>query len=374
MKHISVLIKPASSLCNMTCRYCFYADIVSHREVPSYGKMRPEITVKMIENIYFDLDDGDHLTIAFQGGEPTVAGLRYFKHLDEVVKKQEKKVTVHYSLQTNGTLIDEAWCEFLREKEFLVGLSIDGYGEAHDSNRLDYRGDPTFERVLHTKNLFDSYGIEYNILCVLTQQIAYEPEKVFNFLMEEEIEFIQFIPCLDDLNAQDYSEFALTPEGFAYFYKQLFDMWLEELETGHYISVKLFDDIVNLFVRRQVTACGMIGNCSVQYVIEADGSVFPCDFYCLDEYKLGHITEKTLRELFNQQPAITFLNNQKESPSYCLSCPFKAMCNGGCRRMKDAMYVNRDNDFCGYQNVLNKIVPKINNILDGVTAISESTF
>lgn len=374
MKHISVLIKPASSLCNMTCRYCFYADVVSHREVPSYGKMRPETTAKMIENIYADLNDGDHLTLAFQGGEPTIAGLRYYKHLDEMVQKQQKKVTVHYSIQTNGTLINEAWCEFLQEKQFLVGLSIDGYGEAHDSNRLDYRGDPTFARVLHTKKIFDTYEIEYNILCVLTQQLAYEPEKVFRFLIEEKIDYIQFIPCLDDLDAQAYSEFALTPAGFAHFYERLFEMWLAELEAGHYISIKLFDDIVNLFVRRQVTACGILGNCSIQYVIEGDGSVYPCDFYCLDDYKLGNITEQTLRELFNQQPAKAFLNCQKELPSYCDACPFKALCHGGCRRMKDAMYVNDENNFCGYQKVLKKVVPKIGNILDGITAISESTF
>lgn len=112
MKHISVLIKPASALCNMKCKYCFYANTSSLREVRSFGKMRPHVTEKMINHIYEDLDNGDELTLAFQGGEPTIAGLRYFRHLTEIVNKQQKNVTVHYSLQTNGTLIDEEWCGF----------------------------------------------------------------------------------------------------------------------------------------------------------------------------------------------------------------------------------------------------------------------
>ncbi len=361
MKHISVLIKPASSLCNLRCSYCFYANVSSLREVRSFGKMKEEVTEKMIENIYADLEDGDQLTLAFQGGEPTMAGLNYFRTVIRLVAQQQKQVQVHYAIQTNGTIINEKWCAFLKEHDFLVGLSIDGHPLYHDLNRVDPKGRGTFQRALQTKQLFDHFEIDYNVLCVLTNPLAKEAKKVFRFLKEQKIDFVQFIPCLDDLDAKERNSYALTPKRFAGFYHQLLQLWLQELAEGHYISIKLFDDLLNLLIKRQVTACGILGNCQVQYVIEADGSVYPCDFYVLDEYRMGYIQEQTLRQLFEQDIAKTFLCERPEMPTKCLSCPFQKMCRGGCKRMKDAIYV--DGDYCGYQQLLQEFVPQIDRIL-----------
>ena len=202
MKHISVLIKPASSICNLRCSYCFYANVSSLREVRSFGKMKEEVTERMIENIYADLEDGDQLTLAFQGGEPTMAGLNYFRTVIRLVAQQQKQVQVHYAIQTNGTIINEKWCAFLKEHDFLVGLSIDGHPLYHDLNRVDPKGRGTFQRVLQTKQLFDHFEIDYNVLCVLTNPLAKEAKKVFRFLKEQQIDFVQFIPCLDDLDAK----------------------------------------------------------------------------------------------------------------------------------------------------------------------------
>lgn len=356
MKHISVLIKPASSLCNIRCKYCFYANVSSLREVRSFGKMKIDVLEKMIENIYIDLEDGDTLTLAFQGGEPTLAGLAYFKKVVATIQLQDKKVTVHYALQTNGTMINERWCQFLMENDFLVGLSLDGRSDSHNSNRIDAQGKGTFGRVLQTKQLFDRYNIKYNVLCVLTNQLARSPKKVFAFLLENQIRYVQFIPCLDELDAEEKSYYALTPERFASFYQTVFSLWLQEYRRGNYISVKLFDDIYHLFTKGIVGACGMLGNCQVQYVIEADGSVYPCDFYVLDEYRMGYITDSTLKELFEQPVAKEFLCEKSEMKQTCLSCPFRKACNGGCKRMKDTVYVNKKDDFCGYQAVLKQVV------------------
>lgn len=218
MKHISVLIKPASSLCNLRCSYCFYANVSSLREVRSFGKMKEEVTDKMIENIYADLEDGDQLTLAFQGGEPTMAGLNYFRKVTQLVDQQQKQVQVHYAIQTNGTMINEKWCAFLKEHDFLVGLSIDGHPLYHDLHRVDPKGRGTFQRVLQTKQLFDHFEIGYNVLCVLTNPLAKEAKKVFRFLKEQKIDFVQFIPCLDDLDAKERNSYALTPKRFAGFY------------------------------------------------------------------------------------------------------------------------------------------------------------
>ena len=168
MKQISVLIKPASSLCNIRCKYCFYANVSALREVRSFGKMTLEVAEKMITNIFQDLADGDVLTLAFQGGEPTLAGLSYFEHIVALVVAQVKQIDVHYTIQTNGMVINEQWCRFLKANNFLVGLSIDGHPLYHDLNRIDPKGSGTFHRVMLTKQLFDTYDIDYNVLCVLT--------------------------------------------------------------------------------------------------------------------------------------------------------------------------------------------------------------
>lgn len=369
MKHISVLVKPASSLCNLRCKYCFYANVSSLREVQSYGRMKTAVAEKMIANIFVDLEDGDTLSLAFQGGEPTLAGLGYFKRIVTLIESQEKSVTVNYALQTNGILINRQWCQFLQKNHFLVGLSIDGHPLYHDLNRVDPRGRGTFQKVLQTKELFDEYQIDYNVLCVLTNPLAKEAKKVFQFIKEQKIDFIQFIPCLDDLDATEKSPYALTPKRFANFYHQMFKIWLAELQQGRYISIKLFDDIINLLVNRQVTACGILGNCQVQYVIEADGSVYPCDFFVLDEYRMGYIQEKSLRQLFEQEIARDFLCSRKSLPPKCHSCPFKDICRGGCKRMKDAMYVDEQDDFCGYQSLLKEFIPQIPHILRLVEAV-----
>lgn len=363
MKHISVLMKPASSLCNLRCKYCFYANVSSLREVRSFGRMKSEVASKMIENIFVDLEDGDQLTLAFQGGEPTLAGLGYFEKIVSLVAEQKKAVTVHYSLQTNGTLINDSWCRFLKQHDFLVGLSIDGNPLYHDLNRLDTKGRGTFHKVLLTKRMFDAYGIAYNVLCVLTNPLAKEAKKVFRFLKDEKIDYVQFIPCLDDLDADSKSSYALTPKRFGAFYKQLLSLWLAEFEACNYISIKLFEDILNLFVGGQATACGILGNCQVQYVIEADGSVYPCDFYVLDEYRMGYIQEQTLRELFEQDISHKFVCEKLAAAAYCADCPFRTMCNGGCKRMKDAMYVDGGGRYCGYADLLKAFLPQVEHLL-----------
>lgn len=366
VKHISVLIKPASSLCNLRCKYCFYANVSSLREVRSYGRMKKEVAEKMIHNIFVDLADGDELTLAFQGGEPTLVGLKYYKEIIALINRQTKNIKVHYAMQTNGILINSQWCEFLKENNFLVGLSIDGLPAYHDQNRVDNLGRGTFQKVLQTKMLFDKFEIEYNILCVLTNQLAKEAKQVFSFLKKESIKFIQFIPCLDDLNATASSYYSLTPDNFSLFYQELLQLWLKELTNGNYISVKLFDDIINLLVNQQLTACGILGNCQVQYVIEADGSVYPCDFYVLDEYRMGYIQDETLKQLFEKEITATFLCTPDQLVVQCQNCEVKKFCRGGCKRMKNAMYVDEKSNRCGYKELLLALIPQIPQILEEV--------
>lgn len=364
MKQLAVLIKPASSACDMRCKYCFYHDISTHREVKSFGKMKQDVMEKIIDQTFVDLNDGDTMTFAFQGGEPTLAGLSYFENFVAYVNRhltnrhstcKKKNVTIKYALQTNGLTIDEQWCSFLSENEFLVGLSIDGPKPFHDENRHDHKHLGTHKRIMKTKGLFDRYQVEYNVLCVLTKQIARHPQKIFNFLLKENIKYVQFIPCLDELDCKSKSLFALEPEEFASFYHLIFKLWKQALDQGNYISIKLFDDIIYFLRTGQAVACGMLGKCQSQYVIEADGSTYPCDFYVLDNYKMGNLTEVTISEMRVSAELMTFLHDDpRDHAEFCNKCPFLQMCFGGCKRMKNCMYVNEAQTFCGYQSFLNK--------------------
>ena len=358
MKRLSLLIKPASSLCNMRCRYCFYHDISRHREIPSYGIMSRETTEKIIGNIHRDLDEGDEITIAFQGGEPAMAGLPWFENFVASMG-QKQKVKIIYALQTNGLLIDEAWAEFLGKNGFLTGLSIDANAGLHNSIRLDTRGRGTFERCLKTKALLDKHKVEYNILCVLTNELASDPDKVWRFILSEEIRFIQFIPCLEGFDEKGASPFALRPARFASFYVRLFYRWAKELEKGSYYSIKLFDDTASFFFRGIPSSCGIDGRCRPQYVVEADAGVYPCDFYALDEHNAGKLTDHTLRELFESPVMQAFLLEKRTLPPICQSCQYLKYCNGGCRRMNRAMYFGNvgtisQGAICGYKMFLDK--------------------
>lgn len=353
MKHFSLMIKPASALCNLRCQYCFYADVAASRQVLSYGIMDDPTATAVVANLFAAVEEGDAVTIAFQGGEPTLAGLSYFRHFVRQVQARKGNVRVSYALQTNGMALDEEWCAFLARNNFLVGLSLDGYAEIHNRFRLDANGKGTFAPVLAAKHLMDRTGVEYNVLCTLTNELARHPQKVWSFILDENVQYIQFTPCLGKLESGE-DPWALRPQRFHSFYTGLFPFWKEALCNNRYISVKLFDDIVNLFVRREVTSCGLDGRCQMQHVVEGDGSVFPCDFYVLDEYSGGNLARLTWREADEQLVATGFLNSRKHLPGACTGCRYLVVCQGGCKRMEKAMYVD-ETGFCGYRSLLDDI-------------------
>ncbi len=363
MKHFSLMIKPASALCNMRCRYCFYADVSSLREVRSFGMMQPEVAEGIIARVYETLEDGDAVSFAFQGGEPTLAGLAYFEHFVAAVAQQTKKITVHYALQTNGLLLDDAWCAFLAKHNFLVGVSMDGAAAMHDENRIDAEGKGTFSRVMAAKNRLEKFGVEYNILWVLTNHHARYPQKVWNFLRAQNIKYVQFIPCLAELNATAPSAYALTPQRFASFYTQLFTLWVQAFDKGEYISVKFFDDVFNLLMKHSVTACGFTGQCQAQYVVEADGSVYPCDFYVLDEWRMGFLHETTPDVLAETDTVQRFLQRPRTDSALCQSCRYHNFCGGGCPRMKNSVYLAQEENFCGYRTFLDDCAAEIERVI-----------
>jgi len=363
--HISLLLKPVSSMCNMRCRYCFYSDISSIRDTHSYGIMPDDKKEKILDNIFFNSGSIEKITFAFQGGEPTLAGLSWFRHFIKCVDERKKNINVNYVIQTNGILLDDSWCEFFTENNFLVGLSIDVSRSYHDRNRLFPDGSGTFNVCMKSKNLLDKKNVEYNILCVLTNSLAKDPERAWSFIVNENIRYIQFIPCLEPLrnalNQKELSGNTLRPAFFAKFYISLLPRWIKEFEKGNYYSIKLFDDTINYFFKGLPTSCGIDGFCRNQYVVEADGSVYPCDFYAFDKYKTGNLCESGIGELSDSENAEFFLSEKPELPKICKSCSFFKMCRGGCKRMRNVMYAESSDILCGFKFFLEKCLKPLEN-------------
>ena len=227
-EHLSLLIKPASSLCNLRCRYCFYHDLADNRVIDSYGLMKNETTDILIENAVNAAEKS--IIFAFQGGEPSLAGLDYFRYFTDKVKDtisdSGKKLQVNYSIQTNGIKIDEEFAKFLKEHDFLVGLSLDGVKDVNDFFRIDAKNDGTHGRIIKTAELFDKIKVEYNILTVITAQTAKHIEKIYNFYKNCGFLYLQFIPCLEPLGNTQFTEvYSLTPELYEKFLIHLFRLW-----------------------------------------------------------------------------------------------------------------------------------------------------
>ncbi len=358
MKNITIMIKPASSLCNMRCRYCFYEDVSEKRKDASLGIMTQENVQEILSNIFCDMEKGDTVSFLFQGGEPTLAGLEYYKSFAEEVQVLKGDVKVNYALQTNGLNLDKEWCIFFRDNGFLIGLSLDMLAEIHNDCRIDASKEGTYTRVKKAQKLMDKYGVEYNILSVLTEKMANRPDDVWEYICKENIRYIQFIPCLGELDGTE-SSYRLKPEGFAFFYTKLFSLWSEAFERGEYYSIKLFDDLICLLADGSRNACGITGRCVPQLVVEADGSVYPCDFYALDEYCIGNLAKENVQTILRNSLIAEFGKAGNKELGICKSCPYVNMCHGGCKRMRREVCGDIDADKCGYREFLDRSIHKL---------------
>lgn len=332
MPPLSILLKPASSACNLNCSYCFYADEARARAVPDRGVMPEAVSRALIEKAA--LAGEGTVSFLFQGGEPTLAGLDFFRafaaHVGETFPRSLK---ARYAIQTNGTLLDQDWCRFFRENRFLVGLSLDGTQACHDRFRRDRAGNGTYDRALGAARLLERAGVEYNVLTVVTGRLARDPGGVFASLCQQGFRFQQYIPCLEPLGRTwDQAGCSLSPEEYGAFLKALFDLWYQELERGRYWSIRLFDNLVWMLAGGPPELCSMAGRCSRQYMVEADGDVYPCDFYGLDTFRLGNILQNAWAELDEARDRLGFIQSSFPVPEECRRCRWYPLCRNGCRR------------------------------------------
>lgn len=349
MNSISILIKPSSSICNIKCKYCFYLDESKNRTIENNGIMNERVMRKIIDKV---IDSSyDNILFSFQGGEPTIAGLDYFKSfIDYLNFKNNNERRVNYSIQTNGLLIDNEWCNLFKYNDFLIGLSFDIMENIHNKYRTGINNkEHTYNKVLNTKLLLDKFEIKYNILTVLTSELSKFPKEVYKNIKILDIKYTQFIPCLSEL--YNDLEHSIKPKDFAYFYKEIFTLWKKDFLDGLYYSIQFFDNIIPLIGGFFTPmTCGINGICHNQIVIESNGDIFPCDFYCLDKYNIGNIVYDDLKYIYNNKKVRDFISENKYANNLCHSCKYFIFCNGGCKRMNKNMYI--DGDFCGYKDFL----------------------
>ena len=363
MPALSLLIKPASGSCNMRCRYCFYADEQDKREVYSYGRMTVDTMKSIVEKA---MEYADHdCTIAFQGGEPTLIGLEFYQELVEYVAahKNPKHLRIHYALQTNGYLMDERWAEFFAKHHFLIGVSLDGTREVHDRYRVDAEGKGTYQKVLAAIRLLEAYQVEYNILTVVNAASARNAQKIYNFFKKTGIRYQQYIECLDPIGeVPGQHEYSLTPARYEHFLKSIFDAWYLDMKSGTYVYNRYFENLMMILDGQRPESCSMNGRCGRQWLIEADGSTYPCDFYALDEWRLGNINQDSFEQMDEKREALGFVQWSRQIPEQCKNCKWFGLCRNGCRRNREPVTADctQVNYFCpAYQGFFEYAYPRL---------------
>lgn len=366
MPPVHLLIKPSSGMCNMRCNYCFYHDITEKREQDSYGFMSVETLEQVIKKA-LAVAEGS-ATIAFQGGEPTLSGLPFFQLAVKLASQYNtKQIKVNFAIQTNGYHLGEEWASFFAREHFLVGISIDGTIHTHDAYRKNGGGNGTFLEVMKTVDLFEQYGVEYNILTVVNRRTAASIRKIYQYYGKMNFGYLQFIPCLDPIGAPaGKEEYSLTPEAYGQFLCDLFDLWYDDLLHHKEVYIRQFYNYASIMVTGRAEACDMNGYCSIQNVVEADGEVYPCDFFVLDEYKLGNLNTVSFEEIHQRRLEIGFLSPDKGPDAQCQACRYFTICRGGCYRHRTMAEAegreNGRNYFCrSYQIFFDKCLDRLIN-------------
>lgn len=279
------------------------------------------------------------LTFAFQGGEPTLAGLDFFQKAVELQQKyNNKKLQIENTIQTNGLLIDEKWARFLGEHRFLVGLSLDGPKKMHDRYRKDAGGQDTFARIMHSVQLLEQYQVDYNVVTVVTNDTAKQASFLYKFWKRNHYPLVQFIPCMDEIKRQDGTQersiYAVEPEQYGKFLCELFDLWYADFVAGETMDIRMFSNLAQMAAGYPAEECGMNGCCNCYFVVEGDGSVYPCDFYCMDEWKLGTVNDGFV-QMKTSEKAKAFVEASRPVCAACQECPYFSLCRGGCRRWRE---------------------------------------
>ena len=331
MDELNFLIKPSSHLCNLNCTYCFYKRVESL--YPGRDSIMTVETAEAFIRQTLELGAGRNL-FGWQGGEPTLAGLDFYRAVVEIQDRYLRPgQTAMNSLQTNGILLDETWAEFLRRHNFLVGLSLDGPMEIHDSQRLTYGGRGTYETVMEKVRLLKEHGVEFNILTLLTAANVHQPERLYRFFRRHRLDWLQFIPCLEwDPDTGAKQAYSIEGIELGEFYCRLFDLWLKDGFPR--VSIRLFEDVLIYLLDGVLTSCTWQQRCDSYLLVEHNGDCYPCDFFVYPEWKLGNIINDSLLSIINNPLRSKFAAIKSQPTVECSRCRYVEFCHGDCIKFR----------------------------------------
>jgi uncharacterized protein len=334
----SVLIKPTGPDCNLDCTYCFYLEKSALFQQTPVHRMSPEIQEEMIRQVM--QQSGDHVSLAWQGGEPTLMGLDFYKRAIELEKKYGHNQMVGNGLQTNGLLLNKEWAAFLKEYDWLVGISLDGPEHIHNKYRLDKGQKGTHKRVEENAIMLQQEGVAANAMCVLTSYSVQFPDELYNYYKSLGYTFMQFIPIVetDKNDPTRAADFSVSAVDYGNFLNRIFDLWLADFKDGQpTTSVRHFESVFHTYVGLEAPECTMMKECGPYVVIEHNGNVYSCDFFVEPKWKLGNIMHDRIVNMLNSKTQQTFGAAKAILPRECRQCTWLRHCYGGCikDRIKD---------------------------------------
>lgn len=328
-KSFVVMAKPVGSRCNMHCDYCYYLEKGQYSEHKRQSRMSYELLETLIKET-IDAAEGPVVSFVWHGGEPTIAGLDFYKKVVELERKYlPSGWQVWNNLQTNGFMMNDLWCRFLKDNHFDVGVSFDGSSRVHDRSRHDLKGGATQARVLRSIQRLRAHGIEPDILCTVNSASCEDPLDVYRAIRETGCGWCQFIPIVVRQPDGTFSPESVTPEDYGTFLITIFDEWVKN-DLGK-IDVQLFAETARVMAGGEASLCWMAKTCGRALIAEEDGAIYSCDHFVDDEHRLGRLKQKDLGEMANSDFQIAFGESKCTTlTKECQSCPFLKFCNGGC--------------------------------------------
>jgi len=344
-----ILVKPSGPDCNLACTYCFYTRKAGYFGTEKIHRMDDRTLESMISKSLGR--PGAHMSFGWQGGEPTLMGLDFYKKAISLQELHGKGMRVSNSIQTNGILMDEQWADFLKRYSFLVGLSIDGPASIHDRFRVDRGGEPTHARVERAAKLLLETGVAVNALSVVTEQSASSAKEIYRYLKGIGFTYLQFIPIMEmsETNPDEVADFSVTATSYGKFLCDLFDLWVEDFVDGKpTTSIRQFETYAAIYMGYEAPECTVRKTCGDYLVVEHDGSVYSCDFFVEDTWKLGTLDQDvSLEDLLNGRRQTLFGEVKSKLDKRCIKCPWLQFCYGGCPkdRLRDRA-TKRFNPYC----------------------------
>lgn len=333
-----VMAKPTGSACNLRCDYCFF--LRKEKLYPgSDFRMADEVHEAYIRQL-LEAHQVSQVTVAWQGGEPTLMGLDFFRRSMELQKKFAKPGTqIENTFQTNGILLNDEWCRLFHENKFLIGLSMDGPKELHDFYRKDQGGHGTFDRVMRAARLLQRHKVEFNILCTVNSRNGSHPLEVYRFFRDElKTNYIQFIPIVERIDEDGETGFqrgnkvtdrSVRPEQWGPFLMKIFDEWVKR-DVGR-TFVANFDGALAGWLGMAGTVCIFGPACGLALALEHNGDLYSCDHFVEPEHLLGNILSAPMAELVSSGKQRRFGEDKRDKlPQYCRDCKFIHICNGEC--------------------------------------------